>query len=81
MQPEFGLQKGFWNTLANGNMVALLANISSGDQQNIITNVSINGDSAVPGVTRPLFVGRNSLRSPNVYQIDGRYTSELPQAV
>jgi hypothetical protein len=79
MQPEFSLQKGFWNSLANGNMVALLANISSGDQQNIFTNVSINGDSSIAGVTRPLFVGRNSLRSPNVYQVDGRYTRTFPK--
>jgi hypothetical protein len=79
MQPEFSLQKGFWNTLANGNMVALLTNISSGDQQNIFTNVSINGDSSVAPVTRPLFVGRNSLRSPNVYQVDGRYTRTFPK--
>jgi hypothetical protein len=79
LQPEFSLSKGFWNTLANDNMVALLANVSSGDQQNIITNVSLNGDSSVASVTRPLFVGRNSLRSPSVYQIDGRYTRTFPK--
>jgi hypothetical protein len=79
MEPTFSLSHGFWNTLANHNMVALLANISSGDQQNIITNVSINGDSSVASVTRPLYVGRNSLRSPNVYQIDGRYTRTFPK--
>jgi hypothetical protein len=79
LQPEFNLSKGFWNTLANGNMIALLANVSSGDQQNIVTNVSLNGDSSVASVTRPLFVGRNSLRSPNVYQFDGRYTRTFPK--
>lgn len=79
MQPEFSFRKGFWNTLANDNMIALLANVSSGDQQNIITNVSLNGDSSVASVTRPLFVGRNSLRSPNVYQFDGRYTRTFPK--
>lgn len=79
MEPEFSLSHGFLNTLANHNMVALLANVSSGDQQNIITNVSLNGDSSVNTVTRPLFVGRNSLRSPNVYQFDGRYTRTFPK--
>jgi hypothetical protein len=78
MEPTFSLSHGFLNTLANHNMVALLANLSSGDQQNIITNVSINGDSSVASVTRPLYVGRNSLRSPNVYQVDGRYTRTFP---
>lgn len=79
IEPEFGLSHGFLNTVANHNMIALLANVSSGDQQNIITNVSLNGDSAVNTVTRPLFVGRNSLRSPNVYQFDGRYTRTFPK--
>jgi hypothetical protein len=51
----------------------------SGDQQNIITNVSLNGDSSVAAVTRPLFIGRNSLRSPSVYQFDGRYTRTFPK--
>jgi hypothetical protein len=79
MEPTFSLSHGFLNTLANHNMVALLANVSSGDQQNIITNVSLNGDSSVAAVTRPLFVGRNSLRSPSVYQFDGRYTRTFPK--
>lgn len=79
MEPTFGLSHGFLNTLANHNMLALLANVQSGDQQNIITNVSINGDSSVASVTRPLYVGRNSLRSPSVYQIDGRFTRTFPK--
>jgi hypothetical protein len=79
MEPTFSLSHGFLNTLVNHNMVALLANVSSGDQANIITNASINGDSSVAGVTRPLFVGRNSLRSPSVYQFDGRYTRTFPK--
>jgi len=79
MEPTFSVSNGFWNTLVNHNMLALLANISSGDQQNIITNTSLNGDSSVAAVTRPLYVGRNSLRSPNVYQVDGRYTRTFPK--
>jgi len=79
MEPTFSVNNGFWNTLVNHNMLALLANISSGDQQNIITNTSLNGDSSVASVTRPLYVGRNSLRSPNVYQVDGRYTRTFPK--
>jgi hypothetical protein len=78
LEPTFSLSHGFWNTLANHNMLALLANVSSGDQQNIITNVSINGDGSVAGVTRPLYVGRNTLRSPSVYQFDGRFTRTFP---
>jgi hypothetical protein len=79
IEPTFSVSHGFLNTLANHNMLALLANLSSGDQQNIITNVSLNGDSSVAAVTRPLFVGRNTLRSPSVYQFDGRYTRTFPK--
>jgi hypothetical protein len=79
MEPTFSLSHGFLNTLANHNMLALLANVQSGDQQNIITNVSLNGDSSVASVTRPLYVGRNSLRSPSVYQIDGRFSRTFPK--
>jgi hypothetical protein len=60
-------------------MLAVLANVMSGDQQNIVTNVALNGDSSVASVTRPLYVGRNSLRSPSLYQFDGRYTRTFPK--
>lgn len=79
MEPTFSLSHSFLNTLANHNMVALLANVMSGDQQNIITNASLNGDPSVATVTRPLYVGRNSLRSPALYQVDGRYTRNFPK--
>ncbi len=52
----------------------MLANLSSGDQQNLVSNRVLNGDSlAGASVTRPLFVGRNTLRTPSVYQFDARY--------
>jgi hypothetical protein len=79
LEPTFGLSHGFLNTIANHNMLAVLANLSSGDTQNITTGVSLNGDSSVAGVTRPLFVSRNALRSPSVYQVDARYTRTFPK--
>ncbi|MEO8727289.1 MAG: TonB-dependent receptor, partial [Acidobacteriaceae bacterium] len=60
--------------IVNDNMFAFLTNISSGDQQNITANTILNGDAKTSGVTRPLFVGRNTVRGPNIYQIDLRYT-------
>jgi len=59
-------------TLANGNNLAVLANLSTGDQQTITVSPSLNGDSTA--TSRPLFVGRNTLRTPNIYQYDLRYT-------
>ncbi|MDP9038551.1 MAG: TonB-dependent receptor [Acidobacteriota bacterium] len=79
IEPTFSLHHEFANEVINHNMVALLANVSSGDQASILTGVSVNGDSSVSGVTRPVGVGRNSLRSPNIYQIDGRFTRTFPK--
>ncbi|HEX3879300.1 MAG TPA: TonB-dependent receptor [Bryobacteraceae bacterium] len=64
--------------LANNNQFTFLANVSSGDQQNITANSVLNGDSLAGSgsgaATRPVFVGRNTARTPNVYQFDVRYT-------
>jgi hypothetical protein len=60
------------NYLANNNLISLLANISNGDQQTINANANLNGDSLA--TSRPLYIGRNTVRTPNVYQFDMRYT-------
>ena len=61
-----------WNWLANNNELALLGNFSSGDEQNITTSTSLNKD---PKATqRPLFIGRDTVRGPNISQFDARYT-------
>ena len=75
--PTFSLHNRFANELANHNMLALLANISSGDQASIFTGSAQNGDSTVTSITRPAFVARNTVRSPNVAQIDARYTRSI----
>ncbi|MGA7241206.1 MAG: TonB-dependent receptor [Bryobacteraceae bacterium] len=66
------------NYLANNNQLSFLANVSSGDEQNITANSVLNGDSLAGSgsgaATRPLFVGRDTARTPNVYQFDLRYT-------
>jgi hypothetical protein len=58
-------------------MFSLLTNLSSGDQQNITGNNVINGDPKTSSVTRPLFIGRNSVRGPSIYQVDLRYTRTI----
>ena len=77
IDPTFKVSNSFARHVANGNMLTIAANISSGDEQNVVTTTVLNGDpitSSLATVTRPLFVPRNSLRGPNVYQIDARYT-------
>ena len=70
--PTVKLDNRIINYLLNNNQLTFLANMSSGDQQNITANTVLNGDSL--GTSRPLFVGRNTARTPNVYQFDLRYT-------
>lgn len=81
LEPEFHFGNRFGNKLANSNRLALLANLSSGDQANLIATVTgtgvlpqLNGDPSTTTVQRPAFVGRNTFRSPSIYQVDARYT-------
>jgi hypothetical protein len=60
------------NYLANNNQLTMLANVSNGDQQTINANTNLNGDSLA--TSRPLYGARNTIRTPNVYQFDMRYT-------
>ena len=78
MTPVFKTNNAALKHILNGNLIALLGNISSGDQQNITASSPspLNGDATTTG-QRPLYVGRDTVRGPNVYQIDGRYTRTL----
>ena len=66
------------NRLLSDNEFALLANIASGDQQNIVAPLNLNGDPTVAAsVTRPVGIGRNTVRGPKIVQFDLRYTRTL----
>lgn len=69
----------FENKIANGivgnNLFAILGNFTSGDEQTITTSAKLNGDSTA--TSRPLYVGRNTVRGPNVAQLDLRYTRTI----
>jgi hypothetical protein len=60
------------NYLLNNNQLTVAVNISSGDEQTINANTNLNGDSLA--TSRPLYIARNTVRTPNVYQFDMRYT-------
>jgi hypothetical protein len=74
--PTFQPGNGFLRQLANNNQLAALVTLSSGDQQNIVANQNLNGDT-IASVSRPLYLARNAARGPNVYQFDLRYTRTL----
>ena len=73
-----GINNRFLRYLANDNQLTTMFVASSGDEQNIVANQSLNGDplagSGLNNATRPLFIGRNTVRTGNIYQFDARYT-------
>ena len=75
--PQFNLSNWFARNLASNNQLAILGVFQSGDEQNITGNMNLNGDPITTSVTRPLFVARDTVRGPSVYQMDVRYTRTL----
>ena len=73
--PKASFENKIVNALANGNELAVLGNFLSGDALSLTSSNRLNGDGTA--TSRPLFVQRNTLRSPNVYQVDARYTRTL----
>jgi hypothetical protein len=71
----------FVQSLVNGNVIAVIATIQSGDVFNIGSNQILNGDSSTPAsLQRPLFIGRNTLRGPGTAEFNVRYTRLIPLA-
>jgi len=74
--PAYKLDNHFLNRLANGNMLTMLAYLSSGDEESITTSTVLNNDP-IGAPQRPLGIGRDTVATPAVYQIDFRYTRTL----
>jgi hypothetical protein len=78
-QPEFHIGNGWAHRLLNGNMVALTVQAASGDLFDIGSNRVLNLDSSEPtAFQRPLFIGRNTLRGPAVFELNARYSRFFP---
>ena len=73
--PRSHLDNKILNGFANGNELAVLGNFLSGDALSETASATLNGDSTA--TSRPLFIQRNTLRSPPVYQVDARFTRTL----
>ena len=74
--PTYRLENRFMNRLANGNLLTVLATLQNGDQESITTSTLLNNDPIVTA-TRPDGLGRDTVRTGNIYQIDTRYTRTL----
>ncbi len=70
--PKTKFENRYVNGIFTNNTFALLGNFSSGDQQNETVSAHLNGDAL--SSSRPLFVGRNTLRTPLISEVDMRYT-------
>lgn len=80
LEPQSNFTNRFAKEIADHNRIALLFNLSSGDQGNILAAPgNVNGDASTGATGRPAFVGRYSARSNSIYQIDGRYTRTFPE--
>ena len=76
-QPQTHFSNRYINGAFTNNNFALLINATSGDAQNEVSSSNLNGDSLSVGQQRPLFIGRNTLMTPKVVQVDLRYTRTI----
>ena len=61
--------------LANNNRFAAAVVIQHGEAFNLGSNRPLNGDASTGNAyQRPLFVGRNTVRAPNLYEFNMRYS-------
>ena len=76
MNPHYKLDNRVMNYLANGNQLTMLAYLSSGDEESITTSTVLNNDP-IGAPQRPVGIGRDTVTTPAVYQIDMRLTRTL----
>lgn len=78
LRPQFDTS-GQLGYLVNHNQVSFIFTATAGDTFNIGSTRVLNGDPTVPSsLQRPLFIGRNTVRGPSVYQLDLRYSRIFP---
>lgn len=77
--PVFASGSRFARYILNGNRIAVIARIQSGDVFNMGSNRVLNGDASTGSAfQRPLFIGRNTLRGPRTSEFNVRYSRLFP---
>lgn len=71
-RPTFNIENRFVRRLLNDNQLGFIAIANSGENFNIVANTDLNGDGQLSD--RPLFIGRNTGRTPNQFNVDLRYS-------
>jgi hypothetical protein len=78
LHPHFDIS-GPMKYVVNNNQLTFILQATSGDIFNIGSNRNLNGDPTVPAtLQRPLFVGRDTYRGPNIYELNLRYSRFFP---
>ena len=68
-----------WSYFVNHNTLAFLVNAQTGENFNLGSNRVLNGDASTPSTfQRPLYVGRNTLLAPPTYEVNLRYSRQIP---
>jgi hypothetical protein len=77
--PQFNITNPTAKYLANHNQLSVTIQAASGDLFNMGSNRVLNGDSSTgTNFQRPLFIGRNTLRAPSVFEWNARYSRFFP---
>jgi hypothetical protein len=78
-RPSVHVTSRIASALLNGNLIALTIQAASGDLFDIGSNRQLNLDSSEPAAfQRPLFIGRNTLGGPAVFELNARYSRLFP---
>jgi hypothetical protein len=79
LNPSLSLGSRGLNYLANHNQLGFTFIARSGDIFSEGSNVNLNNDPTIPAILqRPLFIGRDTIRGPKVFQMDVRYSRIFP---
>ncbi|MGI8988813.1 MAG: TonB-dependent receptor [Bryobacteraceae bacterium] len=79
LNPRFSIDSRPMNWLINHNNLSFIMQALNGDVFNIGGNRNLNGDQSIPAsLQRPLFTGRNTVRGPNIYELNLRYSRLFP---
>jgi hypothetical protein len=77
--PQFHGSSKLARYLLNLNRLSVAMVATSGDVFNIGSNQILNGDSSEAAANqRPLFVGRNTVRGPAIFELNARYSRLFP---
>src|SRR6266540_1497708 len=74
-RPTFKTDNSFLRHLLNDNQLGFIATANSGETFNIVSTTDLNNDGVGAGNSdRPLFIGRNTGRTPRQLNVDMRYS-------